>query len=114
MSALARSRGPLWLSAAVLAVVVFSTTAKDNPGLKRRIAVMTFEDKSGGGDQLGAGIADKVTTALVKSGSYIVLESGHQPAAQHRGNKSRDNRGDRRERQIGQGQDQGRQRIQDR
>jgi curli biogenesis system outer membrane secretion channel CsgG len=74
MSALTRSLGPLWLSAAVLAVVAFSTTAKDNPGLKKRIAVMTFEDKSGGGDQLGTGIADKLTTALVKSGKYIVLE----------------------------------------
>ena len=47
--------------------------AKDNPGLKKRIAVMTFQDKSGN-DQVGSGIADKLTTALVKSGKYIVLE----------------------------------------
>jgi curli biogenesis system outer membrane secretion channel CsgG len=69
MYALTRSIVTLCLAAFVAAPAY----AKDNPGLKKRIAVMTFEDKSGN-DQVGSGIAGKITTALVKSGKYIVLE----------------------------------------
>lgn len=43
--------------------------------LKKRIAVSTFEDKSGSGyNHLGSGVADMLTTALVKSGKFIVIE----------------------------------------
>jgi curli biogenesis system outer membrane secretion channel CsgG len=69
MSALTKSIVTLCLISFALAPLY----AKDNPGLKKRIAVMTFEDKSGNG-QIGSGMADKLTTALVKSGKYIVLE----------------------------------------
>jgi curli biogenesis system outer membrane secretion channel CsgG len=44
-------------------------------GLKKRVAVMDFEDKTGHGSwQLGSGMADKLATALVKSGRFIVIE----------------------------------------
>ncbi len=46
-----------------------------NAQLKKRVAVATFEDKSGSGyNHLGAGVADMLTTALVKSGKFIVIE----------------------------------------
>ena len=44
-------------------------------GLKKRLAVMDLEDKTGhGGWHIGSGMADKLTTALVKSGKFIVIE----------------------------------------
>ncbi len=53
-------------------VLLFSIT---NAQLKKRIAVATFEDKSGSGyNHLGAGVADMLATALVKSGKFIVIE----------------------------------------
>ncbi len=46
-----------------------------NAQLKKRVAVATFEDKSGSGyNHLGAGVADMLATALVKSGKFIVIE----------------------------------------
>ena len=48
--------------------------------LKRRVAVFSFEDKSGqkgrwwDGKSPGSGLADMLTTTLVKSGNYIVFE----------------------------------------
>ena len=48
--------------------------------VKKRVAVMTFEDKTDkryrwwDGRQPGDGMADMLTTALVKSGKYVVLE----------------------------------------
>ena len=48
--------------------------------LKKRIAVFTFEDKTDqraiwwNGKSVGHGMSDMLTTALVKSGKYIVLE----------------------------------------
>lgn len=48
--------------------------------IKKRVAVMTFEDKTDkryrwwDGRQPGDGMADMLTTALVKSGKYVVLE----------------------------------------
>ena len=59
--------------ACLIAPIVQNAAAKDGAGLKKRIAVMTFEDKTNTGN-LGSGVADKLTTALVKSGKYIVLE----------------------------------------
>jgi curli biogenesis system outer membrane secretion channel CsgG len=44
-------------------------------GLKKRVAVMDFEDKTGhGGWHIGSGMADMLTTALVKSGKFMVIE----------------------------------------
>jgi curli biogenesis system outer membrane secretion channel CsgG len=48
--------------------------AANAQGLKKRVAVMDFSVKSGGGYELGKGMADMLTTALVKSGSFIVIE----------------------------------------
>ena len=48
--------------------------------VKKRVAVLTFEDKTDkryrwwDGRQPGDGMADMLTTALVKSGKYVVLE----------------------------------------
>lgn len=44
-------------------------------GLKKRVAVMEFEDKTGHGSwNLGSGMADKLATALFKSGRFVVIE----------------------------------------
>ncbi len=62
----------------VLAFLVFQTNAPAQ--LKKRVAVFTFEDKSDhayswwGGKSAGEGMADMLTTELVKSGKYSVIE----------------------------------------
>ncbi len=44
-------------------------------GLKKRVAVVDFEDKTGHGAwHIGSGMADMLTTALVKSGNFMVIE----------------------------------------
>jgi curli biogenesis system outer membrane secretion channel CsgG len=63
---------------AVLLVFVLSTAAY--PQLKKRVAVFTFEDKTDhswgwwDGKSPGDGMADMLTTELVKSGKYTVIE----------------------------------------
>ncbi|HTY07873.1 MAG TPA: CsgG/HfaB family protein [Candidatus Edwardsbacteria bacterium] len=48
---------------------------KTGGGLKKRLAVMDLDDKTGHGSwHIGSGMADKLTTALVKSGMFIVIE----------------------------------------
>ncbi len=43
--------------------------------LKKRVAVMRFEDRTGSGyHSLGEGVSDMLTTALVKSGNFLVVE----------------------------------------
>ena len=68
----------LTLLALVLALAVSWVKAQDAPkngGLKKRVAVMDLEDKTGHGSwNIGSGMADMLTTALVKSGKYIVIE----------------------------------------
>ncbi len=55
-------------------------TLADSKRLKRRIAVLDFENKSGythrwwSGGTVGEGMADMLTTALVQTGDYRVLE----------------------------------------
>ncbi|MBD3232824.1 MAG: hypothetical protein GF315_03775 [candidate division Zixibacteria bacterium] len=45
------------------------------PPLKRRIAVFSFEDKTDyGKENVGDAMADMLTTEMVKSGKYIVIE----------------------------------------
>ncbi|MDD8016865.1 MAG: CsgG/HfaB family protein [Bacteroidota bacterium] len=45
--------------------------------LKKRIAVGVFEDRSGSGyNHLGSGVADMLTTALFKTGKFLVVERG--------------------------------------
>lgn len=48
--------------------------AGDLQGLKKRIAVVDFEDRSGWGHNIGTGLADMLVTDLVKSGSFMVVE----------------------------------------
>ncbi len=55
--------------------------AQEGPQLKKRIAVLTFEDKTSQpysygfmGKDAGDGFSEMLTTALVKTGNYIVIE----------------------------------------
>jgi curli biogenesis system outer membrane secretion channel CsgG len=68
----------LTLLTLVMAVAFSWAKAQDAPksgGLKKRVAVMNLEDKTGHGSwNIGSGMADMLTTALVKSGKYIVIE----------------------------------------
>ncbi|MCK9410245.1 MAG: CsgG/HfaB family protein [Bacteriovoracaceae bacterium] len=57
----------------LLSISLLSTIS--DAQLKKRVAVSVFEDRSGSGyNHLGAGVADMLTTALVKSGKFIVIE----------------------------------------
>lgn len=61
--------------AIVLAVICLLAAASMAQGLKKRLAVMDFEDKTGHGSwHIGSGMADMLTTALVKSGKFMVIE----------------------------------------
>jgi len=60
----------------IFLVVLFSVQifAGDLQGLKKRIAVVDFEDRSGWGHNIGTGLADMLVTELVKSGDFMVVE----------------------------------------
>lgn len=51
-----------------------SLFAKDLRGLKKRIAVVNFEDRVRYGHNIGAGVADMLVTQLVESGNFMVIE----------------------------------------
>ena len=51
-----------------------SVFAQDLKGLKKRIAVVNFEDKARYGNNIGQGIADMLVTKLVESNQYLVVE----------------------------------------
>jgi curli biogenesis system outer membrane secretion channel CsgG len=57
-------------------IILFSLqlSADDLQGLKKRIAVVDFEDKSGWGHNIGTGLADMLVTDLVKSKQFMVIE----------------------------------------
>ena len=67
-----------FISMVLLLVTVISSTVF--PQLKKRVAVFTFEDKTDkswrwwDGRHPGDGMADMLTTDLVKSGEYVVIE----------------------------------------
>ncbi len=46
----------------------------DLQGLKKRIAVVDFDDKSGWGHNIGTGMADMLVTELVKTDKFMVVE----------------------------------------
>jgi len=48
--------------------------AQDLSALKKRIAVINFEDRSGYGHNIGQGVADMLVTSLVESQKFIVIE----------------------------------------
>jgi len=57
----------------LVAALLLSLTASAQ--LKKRVAISRFEDRSGSGyNHLGAGVADMLATALVKSGKFAVIE----------------------------------------
>ena len=67
------------LSAFILVATGFAQEVEEKPltGLKKRIAVFNFENKSDyGKGNVGEGMADMLTTELVKSGKYRVIERG--------------------------------------
>jgi curli biogenesis system outer membrane secretion channel CsgG len=60
------------ISVLLALLVIFTCTEAQ---LKKRVAISTFEDKTGSGySHLGSGVADMLTTALVKSGKFTVIE----------------------------------------
>ena len=54
----------------------FSTQlfTQDLSALKKRVAVINFEDRAGYGHNIGRGVADMLVTALVESDKFIVIE----------------------------------------
>ncbi len=58
----------------LVVLFVLSAFAGDLQGLKKRIAVVDFEDRSGWGHNIGQGLADMLVTELVKSGKFMVIE----------------------------------------
>jgi len=61
----------------ILFLVSFAGTqlfAQDFKALKKRIAVINFEDRAGYGHNIGAGVSDMLVTALVESDNYLVIE----------------------------------------
>jgi curli biogenesis system outer membrane secretion channel CsgG len=59
----------------ILSFGFVAVSSHANADLKKRIAVSRFADRSGAGyAHIGDGVADMLTTALVKSGKFIVIE----------------------------------------
>ncbi len=60
-----------WIVPLLVVCVVVSADAQ----LKKRVGVARFEDRSGGGyHNLGQGVSDMLTTALVQSGKFTMIE----------------------------------------
>ncbi len=55
-------------------IIAMQAFADDLQGLKKRLAVVDFEDRSGWGHNIGTGLADMLVTELVKSGKFMVIE----------------------------------------
>ncbi|MFQ5869260.1 MAG: CsgG/HfaB family protein, partial [Candidatus Zixiibacteriota bacterium] len=65
------------LSAFILVATGLAQEVEEKPltGLKKRVAVFSFQDKTDYGQgNVGEGMADMLTTELVKSGKYRVIE----------------------------------------
>jgi curli biogenesis system outer membrane secretion channel CsgG len=58
----------------ILLIAVINLGAQDLSALKKRIAVMSFEDRVGYGHNIGKGVSDMLITALVESDRYLVVE----------------------------------------
>ncbi len=63
-----------YLSILMILIFSFVLFAGNMQGLKKRIAVIDFEDRSGWGHNIGSGLADMLVTQLVKSGKFMVIE----------------------------------------
>jgi curli biogenesis system outer membrane secretion channel CsgG len=57
-------------------LVIFCVQAfsQDLAALKKRVAVINFEDRSGYGHNIGQGVADMLVTSLVESDKFTVVE----------------------------------------
>ena len=55
----------------LVATLLFGQIPKN---LKKRVAVMDFEDKAGYGHNIGSGLSDMLVTSLVESKKFIVIE----------------------------------------
>lgn len=68
----------IWIAGVLIGVLITGSAAF--PQIKKRVAVFAFEDKSQQGwhwwtgGSPGEGMADMLTTDLVKSGKYVVIE----------------------------------------
>lgn len=58
----------------LLVVFCFQAMSQDLSALKKRIAIINFEDRSGYGHNIGRGVADMLVTSLVESDKFIVIE----------------------------------------
>jgi len=65
-----------YLMICLIALLSFSAFSPNSDAqLKKRIAVSRFDDRSGSGyNHVGTGVSDMLTTALVKSGKFVVIE----------------------------------------
>jgi len=52
----------------------FQVMSQDLSALKKRVAVINFEDRSGYGHNIGQGVADMLVTSLVESDKFSVIE----------------------------------------
>jgi curli biogenesis system outer membrane secretion channel CsgG len=64
----------LLISLVLTCLFVLQVVAQDMTGLKKRIAVVNFEDRSGYGHNIGQGVSDMLVTSLVESDKFIVIE----------------------------------------
>jgi curli biogenesis system outer membrane secretion channel CsgG len=58
----------------LVVIFAYEGMAQDLSALKKRIAVINFEDRSGYGHNIGQGVADMLVTSLVESERFIVIE----------------------------------------
>jgi curli biogenesis system outer membrane secretion channel CsgG len=58
----------------LLVIFCFQAMSQDLSALKKRIAIINFEDRSGYGHNIGRGVADMLVTSLVESDKFIVIE----------------------------------------
>ncbi len=58
----------------ILAVLTLPLIAQDMKALKKRVAVVDFEDRAHYGYDIGKGVADMLVTALVESKKFMVVE----------------------------------------
>jgi len=64
----------LFTTLALLAIQFIDLQAQDFKSLKKRIAVINFEDRAGYGHNIGQGVADMLVTSLVESDRFLVIE----------------------------------------
>ncbi len=64
----------LFITLAILAMLFINLQAQDFKSLKKRIAVINFEDRAGYGHNIGQGVADMLVTSLVESDRFLVVE----------------------------------------